>query len=433
MQNRKGIGIVTVLAFLALALILFAGMVITFQSSAAREASEFDEQQVLLMAQSYSELINDKLTNEEELQKNLIAKANGSGNLIIDSEIKDISTTVKYDTGSLGCLTDTSEDGTATTEVCTLPVEIETTSTLSRISRKAVSRTIKNKAEITRTTVTTTAGGQFTGIGDYDDYALVTELQDKQSFEKADYMPGIGYFINKNGTRIYIRGSTKFNTNLPELAVSPLPSDSDNYETCTKNIVSSCILSKTVNENFEVNAKTSDNEKPIFIVVPDKTVLGDINVYISVGGNQSVIFYLEGKLTLNGAKIYRDSIDNSEGFVLLMSDTTSELELTSDPHYEGMVYMPKGSIRNDASSHLEFGGKASFNGVVIIGKLETVTTKNIFSIEYERQNLGNLCSGANYCPFPIPGGEGEGEGEGGGTGEPVITTTYSSGGIKYAK
>lgn len=67
-KDQRGIAMITAIAVLALMLVLFGGMAMVYSSQVSRNKVEHEQSQAMLLAQSYMEMLNDVLTDEESQQ-----------------------------------------------------------------------------------------------------------------------------------------------------------------------------------------------------------------------------------------------------------------------------------------------------------------------------------------------------------------------------
>lgn len=436
MRNRKGMALVTLLAFLALAMLLFAGMITAFQTSVARDKGEFEDQQVLMMAESHMELAKNELGNKDTIKEVLAGRSTEQE--FLSSKYQDIESKVNYKLKSKSC---TDLDNV---ETCTYPLTLTSTS-----SMRGATRTLKAETAIIKTT--TTSGVPDDLIKTIANTLTIGKIEGENGehlYKENDELfigikeKGDKKFAKIVGTVEEIGDSNQFKSIYSK-------SDFETLASCSfgTTITSSCIISNLTNKDITVSP--NDNEIIQLIVNKDTTFekskiinAGGVNsaVVITIFNDYSLETPTDNTLTFSESEfIYEGNYETSSKQNVIISNSTSSsptliLDGKKDAlKIDGLIYTPH--------SIIELGNGASesktINGAIVTKTFNYPQSQNnSFNLTHANINLGMFCSSGSFCPFvekTDDGGEG-GEGEDGDTDADGTTViTYSLGAFKYEK
>lgn len=427
MRNQKGMALVTLLAFLALAMLLFAGMITAFQTSVARDKGEFEDQQVLMMAESHMELAKNQLMNKDTI-KEVLASGRSTEQEFLSSKYQDIESKVNYKLDSENCI----EIGNV--ETCTYPLTLTSTSTM-----RGATRTLKAKTEIIKTTTMSSVPEDI--IQAMDNTLIIGEI----TGDHGEILSDDGTKItNKDEKKIYvdITGKVVEGSVTEQYNVSYKDDDYKDLELCSfglPSITSSCSIQTNVTEKT-VTVKPGESE--IIQLVVAKDVTFESVKIINAGADNSavVITILDGKkLTFNSSQFtYNSEAGNRQNMIIAKGEEEDislvlvSLVATNELKINGLIYTPNSLIDlgngNDYSKAVE--------GVVLTKSfVYPRSMNNALKLTHANINLGMFCSNGSFCPFVEKPDDGEeGEGEGGDTDADGTTViNYSLGEFKYAK
>lgn len=413
MRNQKGMALVTLLAFLALAMLLFAGMITAIQTSMARDKTEFVDEQVLLMAQSHMEVAKDELL-KKAIMEEIIHEIDG---VLLSSTYEDIETNVTYELTDYEGNCELWND----VETCVYPMNLASTS-----SMRGVSRTLKVRTEIIKTT---TMSGAPKEVLEAVTHTLNIEKISKNSHQ--ELVQGTPSRITSRDQRkvfVTIAGGVYVRARSDELPVFIEKEDFQDYESCGYGVIeNSCLFSSDVKGKSLV-VKPSENEI-IHLVITKDIEFDEVNLINAGGANSAVVLIImDGKtLTFHDSTFLNDDVaitSSKQNMIISKANSPLVLDVLE---MEGLIYTPNATI--ELGEDLKVMNDVI--GVVITDSFdypkEQDEGEGLF-ITHGNINLSMLCKAGTFCPF-IEGNENE---EDDGMIETKVVS-YTLGEFKYVK